>query len=114
MFIRYVPDGYYASRSNGISPSHEAICVLNTKCMPVDIDLILYFEDRECMKGFHVQVPAQRTLHIRMDKIQNDNGESVPVDTPYAIEIRCSHTVELQYSRVDTSQSEMAFAMTRL
>jgi hypothetical protein len=49
-----------------------------------------------------------------MDQITNTQGEHVPVDTPYAVEIRCSHPVKIQYSRVDTSQSEMAVATTIL
>lgn len=114
MFVKYIPDGYWHSRSNGVFVSHEAICVLNTDIHQVDIDLILYFEDRDPITGFHLSVDAMRTLHIRMDQIKNDRGESVPQDTPYAIEVRCSHAVELQYSRVDTSQSEMAIATTRL
>ena len=31
MFIKYIPDGYWHSRSNGVFQSHEAICVLNTQ-----------------------------------------------------------------------------------
>ena len=114
MFIKYIPDGYWHSRSNGVFQSHEAICVLNTQEKRVAIDLILYFEDRDVMTGFHVDVKPKRTLHIRMDQITTTQGEHVPVDTPYAVEIRCSHPVKIQYSRVDTSQSEMAVATTIL
>lgn len=114
MFVKYIPDGYWHSRSNGVFNSHEAICVLNTAEKSVAIELILYFENRDVMTGFHVTVEAKRTLHIRMDRITNTKGEHIPADTPYAVEIRCSHPVQLQYSRVDTSQSEMAVATTIL
>lgn len=114
MYVNYIPDGFWPSHSSGDYPSHEAVCVLNTAKTPVKIDIILYFEDREPMKGFHMEIAAQRTYHIRMDRIKNEDGVCVPQDTPYAMEIRCSHKVELQYSRVDTSQSAMAVATTRI
>lgn len=114
MYIKYIPDAFWHSRSNGVFPSHEAICVLNTAKEEVKIELILYFENRDIMDGFHINVGAQRTQHIRMDKIRNDKNEPVPQDTPYAVEIRCSHPVAIQYSRVDTSQKEMAVATTLL
>lgn len=112
MYRKFIPDGFWHSKSNGVFESHEAICVLNTAKEPVSITLVLYFEERDIMEGFHIRIDAKRTKHIRMDKIVNINGEHVPMDTPYAIEIQCSHPVEIQYSRVDTSQSEMAVATT--
>ena len=83
----YIPDAYYPSSKNGEYVSHEAVCMLNTGSEDAEVRLTLYFEDREKLEGFFVTVPAERTIHCRMDKIRNQKGEGVPTDTPYAIKI---------------------------
>ena len=110
----YIPDGFWHTKSNGVFPSHEAICILNTNAEPAEVHLTLYFEDREKMTGFSFNVDAERTLHIRMDKIKNDKGQPVPSNTPYAIVVESDKDLTVQYTRVDTSQSEMAVATTIL
>ena len=112
--IKYVPDGYWHSRSNGIFPSHEAICVINPYNEEITLKLTLYFEDRDKMDGFEIKVSAERTLHIRMDRIVNNKNEHVPQDVPYAIKIECEKEVPIQYSRMDTSQSEMSIMTTMI
>ncbi len=112
MFVKYIPDGFYSSHGNGLYPSHEAICVINPYEEAIEIFLTLYFEDRDKMEGFKVKVESERTLHIRMDKIVNDKGEGVPVDTPYAIKVECEREIPIQYSRLDTTQAEMGLCTT--
>ena len=112
MFRKYIPDGFWHSESNGVFVSHEAVCILNTHPHTVHVELTLYFEDRDKISGFHMDIASERTKHIRMDQIMNDQGICVPQNTPYAIVVDSSHEVQIQYSRVDTSQAEMAVATT--
>lgn len=112
MLVKYIPDGYWNSSSSGSTKSHEAICVLNPHEQTVHIELVLYFEDRAKIGGFQIEIEPERTKHIRMDQIRNEKGLSVPQDTPYAIALYASDEVYVQYSRVDTSQKEMAIATT--
>ncbi len=107
-----IPDGFWDSHSNGLYPSHESICVLNTSDQDADITLTLYFEDREKMEGFISHCAAGRTHHIRMDKLLSVGGHSVPKDVPYAILFESSVPVVVQYSRIMTGQSEMTLATT--
>lgn len=108
----FIPDGYWHNESNGVFVSHEAVSVLNINEVPANITLTLYFEDKEKMTGFQVTVGAERTLHIRMDKIKNDKGLSVPANIPYAIVLECDKEITVQYTRVDTSQKELTIATT--
>lgn len=110
--VKYIPDGFWHSRGNGLFPSHEAICVINPYNEKIVVSLTLYFEDRDKMDGFAVPVEAERTLHIRMDKLVSDKGQMVPQDVPYAIRIECGKDIPIQYSRMDTSQAEMALCTT--
>ena len=106
-----IPDAFYNSQSNG-QVSHEAVCVLNTSDEDAIISMTLYFEDRDKISGYEASCPANRTHHIRMDKLRSKNGEPVPMDVPYAILVESSVEVVVQYSRLDTSQAEMALMTT--
>lgn len=107
-----IPDGFWHTKSKGVFPSHEAICILNVNTTAVKLFITLFFEDKEKMGDFIVEVLAERTNHIRMDQLQNTKGERVPQNTPYAIMIECEQDISIQYTRVDTSQPEMAIATT--
>jgi hypothetical protein len=104
----YIPDCYLGSVSHGNALTHEAVCILNPGNTDADVKLILLFEDRAEMSGFSASVRARSTNHIRLDKISNECGEKIPRDLPYAMEIDCDVPVKIQYTRVDTSQEEMA------
>ena len=73
-----IPDGYINATKNGAFESHEAICVLNLNEKDAKLDFIVYFEDRGPMKGFAEGCPAQRTRHIRLDKLSNAAGRNNP------------------------------------
>lgn len=112
MFVKYIPDGFYKSHGNGLYPSHEAVCVINPYEEKITVHLTLYFEDRDKIDGYAVEVAAERTLHIRMDKIVNKDGIGVPQDVPYAMKIECEKQIPIQYSRLDTTQAEMGLCTT--
>ena len=108
-----VPDCYFPSVSSpGHYVSHEAICVSNTGLEDAHLELTLYFEDREPMKGFKAVCGAERTNHIRLDKLQDEEGQPVPQDTPYAIMLESDQPIIAQYSRLDTTQAEIGLMTT--
>jgi len=110
--VWFVPDCYYPDISNGVYVSHEAICVLNTGDLDANIDITLYFEDREPMYNFKAKCSAKRCNHIRMDKLVSTDGLRIPLATPYAVVIKSDVDVIVQYSRLDTTQSEIGLATT--
>lgn len=107
-----IPDAFYNSQSKGSQVSHESVCVLNTSDEDASICMTLYFEDQDKLAGFDATCPAGRTHHIRMDKLVSKSGKKVPMDVPYAILVESSIEVVVQYSRLDTSQAEMALMTT--
>lgn len=109
----YIPDAYYPGISSGKTyVSHEAVCFLNEGPQDAKVSLTLYFEDREKMGGFSTVVPAERTLHLRLDQMVGDQGQKVPQDTPYAILIESEAALHVQYTRVDTTQAELSISTT--
>lgn len=105
---KLIPDCYLPSSANGTYVSHEAVCVLNLNEVDVTVNMTLYFEDREKMTGYSAVIPAERTVHIRLDKIVSCDGTPIPRDTPYAMVIESELDVAVQYTRVDTTQPELA------
>ena len=110
----FIPDCYWHSKSSeGYFVSHEAVCVLNTTKTDAKVTLTMYFEDRGPLGGFETVIPAERTIHIRIDKILNKDNIPAPKDTPYAIVVESENEqLHVQYTRVDCSQDPLALCTT--
>ncbi len=101
----FIPDCYWPEiTTEGHYVSHEAICVLNTGDEDAQIKIVLYFEDREPMTDFYAECGARRTHHIRLDKLKDRAGQSVPMGVPYAAMVESNVPIVVQYSRLDTTQ----------
>ena len=108
-----IPDCYLNSVSKNENVSHEAICVINTTDVDAEINLTLFYEDRDKIEGeFVSSCKAGRTHHIRLDKLVSKNGEKIVRDVPYAILVESNTEIVVQYSRLDTSAVEMALMTT--
>ena len=107
-----VADGYLPSRSSCELKSHESTCVLNLGAKPAVVKLVAYFEDRERMEGFKVVCPPRRTIHIRLDTLKNDRGQSIPADVPVALKVESSVPIVVQHTRLDSTQAALALMTT--
>jgi hypothetical protein len=107
-----IPDCYLPSRDTGDLKSHESTCVLNVGARPAAVKLTAYFEDREPMEGFRAVCPPRRTLHIRLDALKNERGESIPMGAPFALKVESSVAVVVQHTRLDSTQPALALMTT--
>jgi len=107
-----IPDAYLNSVSKNSNVSHESICVINTSDVNAVLNLTLFFEDRDAITSFSSQCKSMHTHHVRMDKLKNQAGESVPYDAPYAVLVESNTPIVVQYSRLDTSALEMTLMTT--
>jgi|SRR5690554_3584299 len=108
-----IPEGYIPGKSNGPAPeftSHETACILNAGDKDADIEITIYFTDRDPVGPYKVKVPAKRTLHLRFNEL-NDPQE-IPRDTDYASVIKSDVPVVVQHSRLDSRQAENALLST--
>ena len=63
--------------------------------------------DRTNRGGPHrLTVPAQRTLHVRFDEL------GIPADTDYSSVIESDVPIEVQHTRLDSRQAELALLST--
>ena len=100
-------DGYLPPSSNGPEPemkSHEAICILNAGDQCAHVTLTLYFADSEPVGPYSVKVAAKRTLHLRLNDL--NEPQPVPTDTDYAGVLTSDQPVIVQHTRLDSRQSE--------
>ncbi len=109
--IWYIPDGYIPPKSCGELLSHESICVLNRSSEDAELEITIFFEDRDPIEKINAIVPARRTKHIRTSSLHKD-GLYIPVDVPYAIEVLSSIPIIVQYSRLDATQEANALMST--
>lgn len=108
----FIADGYMSDTTKGEFVSHEAVCVLNLSGETAHIDLTLYFENAEPLSGLHAVCENERTNHIRLDRMVNDQGKKIPRNTPYAIYVKSDRPIIVQCSRLDVSQPEYALMTT--
>lgn len=102
-----IPDGYIPPDSRGSLESHESICVLNTGQEEAVLDITIFFEDREPIENIKANVLGRRTKHIRTATLRAGE-QSIPSGVPYAITVSSNVPVIIQYSRLDTTQPELA------
>ncbi|MDQ0300097.1 hypothetical protein J2S78_002544 [Salibacterium salarium] len=106
-----IPDGFIPPNSTGVQESHESICVLNCNAEEAYLNINIFFEDRPPIENIEVGVEGKRTKHIRTSLLEKD-GEKIPENVPYAIEVQSNEPVVVQYSRLDSTQPELALMST--
>lgn len=102
------PGGTHASDPRFVS--HETACMLNANDTDAHVTLTLYFSDHAPVGPYRVTVPAQRTLHLRFNDLQDP--EPVPRDTPYSSVIESDVPIVVQHTRLDSRQEALALLST--
>jgi hypothetical protein len=108
-----IAEGYIPSWSNGPEPqftSHETACLLNTSDEEAQVEITVFFSDREPAGPYRVTVPARRTKHVRFNEL--NDPEPIPVDTDYASVIESTVPIVVQHTRLDSRQAENALLST--
>jgi hypothetical protein len=90
--------------------SHEACCILNAGDTPANVELTLYFEDREPAGPYRVEVGPRRTRHLRFNDL--NDPEPVPRNTAYASVIQSDAPIVVQHSRLDSRDPHIALLST--
>lgn len=106
-----IADGYLPAWSKGPEPemlSHESINILNTGSADVQVELMIYFEDRAPAGPYRIRVPAERTVHQRI----NELDPPVPTNLGYSCVITADAPVVVQQTRLDSRQAENAVFST--
>jgi hypothetical protein len=108
-----IAEGYIPGWSHGPEPemtSHETACILNASDRDAQVEITVYFEDREPAGPYRLTVPARRTKHLRFNDLREP--EPIPRETPYASVIESDAPIVVQHTRLDSRQAENALITT--
>jgi hypothetical protein len=90
--------------------SHETACILNATERDAQVRITIYFEDRAPVGPYLVEVPAQRTKHLRFNDLTDP--APIPHATPFASVIESDVPIVVQHTRLDSRQAENALLST--
>ena len=108
--VWYFPDGYLPEKSaGGKMEAHEALMLFNTNKKEANVLVDVYFSDREPVKDIPVKVEPERVKTLRLDHPQDFSGVKIPPLTQYALRIRSNIKIVVQFGRLDTTQTNMAY-----
>ena len=108
-----IAEGYIPAWSHGPEPefiSHETACILNANDRDANVEITIYYSDREPAGPYRLAVPARRTRHVRFNDLKSP--EPIPHGTDYASVIVSDVPIVVQHTRLDSRQSENALITT--
>ncbi len=121
-YVWVIPDGYMAGlteaeqeweQHGGGYFSHESICISNTADIDTRCVLEVLYEDTAMENvSCEFDVPAHRSVHYRLDKLKDPNGEPlIAKDAPVSYKITSLDArIVVQGSRILTSGENSMFA----
>ncbi len=121
-YVWVIPDGYMAALTpaeqeweehGGGYFSHESICISNTADRDTRCLLEVLYEDPTLENvSCEFNVSAHRSVHYRLDKLKDENGEPlIAKDAPVSYKITSRDTrIVVQGSRILTSGENSVFA----
>lgn len=108
-----IAEGYIPTYGTGPEPeftSHETACILNTSEEKAEVEITIFFSDKNPVGPYKVTVEAKRTRHLRFNDLKNP--EPIPKGTDYSCVIESSIPVVVQHTRLDSRQAENALLST--
>lgn len=108
-----IAEGYIPKYGTGPAPeftSHETACILNTSDEKAEIEITLFFSDKDPVGPYKLTVEPRRTKHLRFNEL--NNPQPVPKGADYASVIESNIPVIVQHTRLDSRQAENALLST--
>ena len=90
--------------------SHETACLLNANDRAANVEIMVFYANREPAGPYKISVPARRTLHLRFNDLQDP--EPIRADTDYASMIESDVPIVVQHTRLDSRRAELALLST--
>lgn len=107
-----IPDCELPQEGEGIMKGHESVIIVNDSEEDADIEVTLYFTDRDSFSDIRWRVKAGRVRCFRMNNKEDMCGFEIPYDTQYAMKIKSNCNIVLQYGRLDNRQTNLAYYTT--
>jgi hypothetical protein len=108
-----IAEGYIPSQSCSSDRaliSHETACILNAGDRDAHVAITVFFADRDPVGPYRVTVSARRTLHLRLNDL--DDPQPIPRDTDYASVFESDVAIIVQHTRLDSRRPEVSLMST--
>ena len=110
--IWIIPDCELPKPGEGVAKGHESVIIVNDSDVDAQINVKLFFVDKDAYEGISWTVKAGRVRCFRMNNINDMCGFEVPFETQYAMKLASNTNIVVQYGRLDNTQSNLAFYTT--
>ena len=90
--------------------SHETACILNAGSEVAKVMITLYFTDQKPVGPYTIDIPAQRTHHLRFNELTDP--APVPVGVDFASVITSNVPIIVQHTRLDSRWGNNALLST--
>ena len=107
-----IPDCELPTEGEGVLKGHESVIIVNDSDNDAQIDVKLYFTDKDFDGQIKWVVGKGRVRCFRMNKPEDMGGFVVPYQTQYAMKITSSENIVVQYGRLDNTQTNLAYYTT--
>ena len=84
--------------------SHDSLWMLNTTDRGAQVEITLYYADREPVGPYPLEVAPRRVRQVRFNDLIDP--EAMPLETDYGAVITSDVPIVIQFTQMDTRQSE--------
>jgi hypothetical protein len=108
-----IAEGYIPPSSSSDTrelTSHETVCILNAGKHVAHVEIMIYFADRAPVGPYRIEVPPERTRHVRFNDLKDP--APVPVNTDFSSVIASDVPIVVQHTRLDSRQAALALLST--
>ena len=107
-----IPDCELPREGEGVAKGHEYVIIVNDSNKDAEIDVKVFFTDKEPYENIKWTVKKGRVRCFRMNNLTDMCGFEVPYETQYAMKLSSNCNIVVQYGRLDNTQPNLAFYTT--
>ena len=86
--------------------SHDSLWMLNITDEDLDVEVMIYFADREPIGPFALELDARRVRDVRINDLIDPRP--VPLEKDYGILVEASGPIVVSFTQMDTGQAANA------
>ncbi len=83
--------------------SHDSLWMLNATDEDAQVEITIYYADREPVGPYPLEVEARRVRQVRFNDLIDP--QAMPLETDYGAVIKASVPIVVQFSTMDTRQA---------
>ena len=107
--IWFFPDGDRPPLGDSPLKGHESIVILNPNKEQAVIKITFYYEDKDPVTTEEICVGAERVCCMKPHEEKYLKDKVQPLATQYALKVESSVPVIVQYGRLDSRQTNLAY-----